>query len=154
MSGYVDKATLLAATDLREEDVELPSLGFTVRVSGLPAAYSNQAQSEALELKTGPRGDQTATVNSEKLEAIQVLHGLVDPKLDTLEEVRTFALRCGPAFRTVIEKIDELSGIDKEAIEKAVATFPAGGETPGGDDVADAATDGRSGPDLHLSTGA
>lgn len=154
MSGYVDKATLLGASDLREEDLELPTLGFTVKIRGLPAAYSNQAQSEALELVTGPRGDQSARVNSEKLEAIQVLHGLIDPKFDTLEEVRTFSLNCGPAFKAIVEKIDQLSGVNKEAIEKANATFQAGGPSAAGDSLVDESAAGRERPDLSVPTGA
>lgn len=113
--------------DLREEDVEdVPVKGESVRVRGLPAAYSNQATSEALELVTGPRGEQTAHVNTEKLEVLQFAHGCVDPKF-TIEEARVIAQKYGPAFRKVIAKIDELSGVDKEAIDKANATFPAGG---------------------------
>ena len=79
--GYTDKGTLLGASDLREQDLELPSIGATVRVRGLAAAFSNQAQSEALELVTDARGRQTATVNTDTLECLQVLHGLVEPKL-------------------------------------------------------------------------
>lgn len=156
MSGYIDKATLLSANDLREEDLELPTLGegVRVRIRGLPAAYSNQAQSEALELVTGPRGDQSARVNSEKLEAIQVLHGLIEPKLATLEEVRTFALNTGPAFKAIVEKIDQLSGVNKEAIEKANATFPAGGPQATGDSLGDEPANGSGRSDLPVSTGA
>lgn len=122
--GILSKDALLTASDLREREVELPSIGGSVRVRGLPAAYSNQAMSEALELVTGRRGEQTAHVNTDTLEVLQALHGLVEPKLASVEEARTFAQNCGPAFREVIKAIDELSGIDKEAVEKANATFP------------------------------
>jgi hypothetical protein len=152
--GYIDKGSLLGASDLREQDVELPSIGATVKVRGLPAAYSNQAQSEALELVTDARGRQTAHVNTEKLESLQVLHGLVEPKLASIEEARTFAQRCGPAFREVVRVIDELSGLDKEAIEKTNATFPAGGSDASGPVVVDGTANGSAGPDLHVSVGA
>lgn len=149
--GYIDKGALLGASDLAEEDVELPSIGATVRVRGLAAAYSNQAQSEALEMVTDARGRQTATVNTEKLESLQVLHGLVEPKLSSLEEVRTFGQRCGPAFRRVVDAIDRLSGVDKEAIEKTNATFLAGGSGEAGDDLGVA--NGSNGSDLPVRVG-
>lgn len=125
------KGELLGASDLREAEVELPSIGGSVLVRSLPAAYSNHAMSDALEVVTDGRGRQSASVNTQKLEALQVLHGLADPKLDSIEEAHAFALRVGSAWRTIVSKIDEISGIDKEAIEKANATFPAGGPGEG-----------------------
>ena len=130
--------------DLKEADVEdVPVPGESVRVRGLPAAYSNQATSEALELVTGRRGEQTAHVNTEKLEVLQFAHGCVDPTF-TVDEARVIAQKYGPAFRKVVEKIDELSGVDKEAIERTNATFPAGGTgaSNGGAAQADAAPSG------------
>jgi hypothetical protein len=44
-----------------------------------------------------------------------------------VDEARLVAQKFGPAFRKVIAKVDELSGVDKEAIEKTNATFQAGG---------------------------
>jgi len=114
--------------DLREEDVEdVPVKGESIRVRGLPAAYSNDATSKALELVTGARGQQTAHVNTEKLEVLQFTYGCVEPTFNE-DEARQIAQKFGPAFRKVIAKIDELSGVDKDAIDKANATFPDGGE--------------------------
>jgi hypothetical protein len=111
--------------DLKEADVEdVPVPGETVRVRGLPAAYSNQAQSEALELKTDRHGEQLATVNTARLEVLQFTHGVVDPVFNE-GEAQAVSEKFGPAFKKVIAKIDELSGVDKEAIENAQATFPA-----------------------------
>jgi len=153
--GYIDKGDLLAASDLREDDVDLPTLGegAKARVRGLPAAYSNQAQSAALEMVAGPHGEQTATVNTHKLSCLQVLHGLVEPKLDTLAEVEAFAEKCGPAFNAIVDKIDDLSGIDREAIEKANATFQARRHEAGGAPVGDEAANGSSGSDLDVRAG-
>jgi hypothetical protein len=124
-------AWLNGPADLREEDVEdVPVEGQTVRVRGLPAAYSNKATSEALELVTGARGQQSATINQHKLEVIQFAHGCVDPTF-TEPEAELVAQKYGPAFKKVIAKIDELSGVDKEAIEKTNATFPSGGSDEG-----------------------
>ena len=125
--AYLNKNALLEASDLVERDVELPSIGGSVRVRSLPAAYSNQASSEALEMVSGPRGEQTAHVNTAKLENLQVLHALVEPKLNSIAEAETFAKNCGPAYKEIIRVIDEISGVDKEALEKAEARFRAGG---------------------------
>lgn len=135
MALSTKEAWLEGPGDLREAEVEdVPVKGQSVRVRGLPAAYSNQASSEALELISGPRGEQSARVNTAKLEVLQFAHGVVDPKF-SVEEAEQIAKRFGPAFKAVIAKIDELSGVDKEAIEKADATFPAGGGSANGSDV-------------------
>jgi hypothetical protein len=150
---YASRDALLGASDIIERDVELPSLGLSVRVRSLPAAYSNQATSEALEMITGPRGEQTAHVNTGKLEALQVLHGLVEPKLGSIDDAYTLAQRTGPAWRKIVEAIDAISGIDKEAIEKANATFQPGGPGDTGQVVGDANGAGHGQPDLSVPAG-
>lgn len=124
-------AWLTGPSDLRTAEVEdVPVKGQTVLVRGLPAAYSNEAQSEALELINTPSGDQKATINSAKMEVLQFAHGVIEPQF-SLEEAEQIAQRFGPAFKKVIQKIDELSGVDKEAVDRATALFPAGGEGEG-----------------------
>jgi hypothetical protein len=150
----MSKEALLGASDLIEREVDLPSIGGTVRVRSLPAAYANQATSEARERRTDARGRQTARVNTAKLEALQVLHGLVEPKLASLEEAEAFALKNARAWRAVVQAIDEISGIDKETIERTNATFQAGGASPGRDDVGVETSAGNGGPDLRVRTGA
>ncbi len=126
MSRSTKQAWLEGPGDLREADVEdVPVKGQSVRVRGLPAAYSNQAASEALELKTTNDGGQIATVNQARLEVLQFAHGVVDPPF-TEDEAAKVSEKYGPAFKKIIARIDELSGVDKEAIEQANATFPVG----------------------------
>lgn len=146
---------LLRKSDLREEEVGLPSLGGSVLVRSLPAAYSNQAQSEATELVQLPGGEQSARINTAKLEALQVLHGLVDPQLRDLAEVEGFATRVGAAWRLIVHKIDEISGIDKQAIEDANARFHAGGETTSvSAEAVDETAAGGGGSDIPARVGA
>lgn len=123
----LSKEALTSASDLKQKEVDLPSIGGSVIVRALPAAYSNQAQSDATELKNTSAGEQFVSVNVARLEAIQVLHGMVDPKFDSLEEVEEFASNVGPAWVEIVRTIDKLSAIDKEAIEAAEARFPRGG---------------------------
>lgn len=140
--ALLSKEALLGASDLEEREVELPSIGGSVKIRSLPAAYSNQATSEALELKTTARGEQLATVNTAKLEELQVLHALVNPKLSSIEEARTFMQNCGPAAKRLVKEIDEISGVDKEAIEQAQTRFQAGGTSEAGSELGDADTNG------------
>jgi hypothetical protein len=140
--GYFTKEDLLGATDLKEQDVDLPSIGGKVRVRSLPAQFSNEAQSEALEFRSVGR-EQVATINAAKMELLQVLHGLVNPKLNSIKDAEVFATKCGPAFKDVVNAIDDLSGVDKEAIEEANRRFQNGAGSPEREDVeAAASTDG------------
>ena len=139
--------------DLREADVEdVPVKGESVRVRGLPAAYSNQASSEALKLTTTNRGEQIATVDTAALEVLQFANGVIDPVFE-VEEAEQIAKKYGPAFKKVIAKIDELSGVDKEAIEAAQARFPTGGESEAGANLGNGVGPGDGGPDLSLRVG-
>lgn len=140
----LSKEALLGASDLAEREVELPSIGGSVRVRALPAAHSNRAISQALEMVTGRRGEQSARINQERLEILQAFHGLVEPKLSSELEAETFATNCGPAFKEVIRVIDELSGVDKEAIERAHALFQDGGSSEGSPPVGNGSSTGSS----------
>ena len=147
MSRSTKDSWLTGPGDLREADVDdVPVKGESVRVRGLPAAYSNQAQSEALEMKT-VGNTQIATVNTARLEVLQFAYGCVEPEF-SVEEAQQVAERFGPAFKKVIAEIDRLSGVDKDAIENAEARFPAGGTGSNGAREAreDAAATGSGGP--------
>lgn len=120
--------------DLKEDTVEdVPEPGSSVRVRSLPARYSAAVQSQ-LKVETGPRGDQIARIDVEEMERLQFLHGVVEPKFSE-QDVRVIFEKYGPAARKVVAKIDELSGIDKEAIEQTEQRFPAGGNGSNGSDV-------------------
>ena len=152
--GRLTKSALLGATDLVEKEVELPTIGVSVVVRWLGAAYGNEAQSKALEMKT-IGNTQIATVNTAALEELQVLHGLVDPHLDSVEEVRGFMEKCGPAAKAIVAAIDELSGLDKDAIEAANARFPGGAEsaTSGNGDGLHGPATGSGGPAVPVRAG-
>ena len=154
--GIFTKEALLGATDLVERTVDLrPWLEGEVRVRSLPASYSNDAQSQALEVVTDPKtGKQTARVNTRTLEELQVLHGLVEPKLSSIEEARQLGEKLGPCWRKIVDTIDEISGVDKEAIEKANAAFQSGGHEESGLSGTNGATTGSIGSDLDVPAGA
>jgi hypothetical protein len=152
--GRLSKEELLSASDLVEREVQLPSIGGSVVVRSLPAAYSNEAASKALKMTEGARGEQVATVDTAQLEILQALHGLVEPSLNSEAEARIFATKCGRAFKEVIRVIDEISGVDKEAIETTEARFPVGVEGENGSAVGDAVASGSGGSNVHASPGA
>jgi hypothetical protein len=138
--------------DLQEADVEdVPVPGESVRVRALPAKYSAEVQGQ---LKLTQEGrEQVAKIDVESMERLQFTHGVIEPQF-TEQEARQVQEKFGPAFRKVIAKIDELSGLDKEAIEKVEQRFPAGGASEGRPVVANGAAAGGSGSDLPVRTGA
>lgn len=162
--GIPTRDELLRATDIAQtHEVELPSLGFSVRIRALPAAYSNLANSEATELVNSEnakgRIEQSVRIDHVKLEALKVLHGLVEPKLATLAEVNTFAERVSSGvWKKLVREIDRLSGMDTESVERTEAMFPDGGsgeEGPAEPDAgADAGANGNGGPAVPVRAGA
>lgn len=127
----LSKDALLGASDLVSEEVELPTIGGSVLVQGLGSKFSNEAMSQAMKQTTIGR-EIVQTIDAAKLEAIQVLNGLVEPKLDTIEEAEQFLEKCGPAAQAVVSKIDELSALDKDAVIEAKARFRSGEEAEAG----------------------
>ncbi len=138
--------------DLREADVDdVPIVGESVRVRGLSARYSAEVQGQ-MKLVTEGR-EQIAKIDVQAMELLQFQYGCIDPEFNE-DEARQIQTRFGPAFRKVVQKIDELSGIDKEAIEKAATRFPAGGAGESGPHVGDGTPAGSNGSDLPARTGA
>ena len=151
MSRSTKESWLTGPGDLKEADVEdVPVPGESVRVRALSARWTAEVQGQ---LKLTQEGrEQVAKIDVPSMELLQFQHGVIDPQFNA-DEARQIQARFGPAFRKVIAKIDELSGIDKEEIEKVEQRFPAGGaseEVP----VVDGASNGSAGPDLHVRVGA
>lgn len=130
MARSTKDAWLKGPGDLATAEVEdVPVKGESVLVRGLPAAYSNEAVSKALK-STQQGRDTVSTVDKHELEILQFVHGCVEPTF-TEAEARQIAEHYGPAWSKVIAKIDELSGLDKEAIDEANARFQERGATQG-----------------------
>lgn len=125
--GRLTKEAWLTGTDLIEKEVDVPELKGTVKIRALPAAYSNQASSEALELKT-QGSEQVATINTDKLEVLQFAHGVIEPEFSE-DEAKQISEKYGPAFKRVINAIDEISGVDKEELAKTQARFQKGSDS-------------------------
>lgn len=137
--------------DLREADVEdVPVAGESVRVRALSARYSAEVQGQLKMVQEG--SEQVARFDIAAMEALQFANGCIDPTF-TLDEARQVQRVYGPAFRKVIAKIDELSGIDKDTLKETETRFPAGGETPAGSNGLDGSPDGRGGSDVRVRAG-
>jgi len=149
MQRSTKEAWLTGDGDLREADVEdVPVPGQTVRVRALSAKYSAEVQGQMKLVSDGR--DQVAKIDVAGMELLQFQHGVVEPSFGPAE-VAIIQEKFGPAFRKVLAKIDELSGIDKEAIEKTEARFPAGGTEPDpGVAVPDGVAAGNGGSDLPV----
>lgn len=113
----VDQAKENAPADLQEEDVEV--WGGKVRVRSLTAAQSAAVKQASIDLK-GRHPD----VAWAEMERRQFLYGVIIPK-HTKEQVKDLHVSSGVGFKKIVDKIDELSGIDKEELRKAQDEFPA-----------------------------
>lgn len=144
-------AWLTGPGDLEEADVEdVPTPGNSVRVRALSARWSAAVQSQTKVVAEGR--EQVAKLDVVAMERLQFIHGVIDPVF-TEAEAQQIQEKFGPAFRKVIAKIDELSGIDKETIKATEERFRPGGEAPSG--KKDNGTgSGDGGPDVRVRTGA
>lgn len=108
--GMIDKDALTARRDASTEEVELPTLGGSVRVRGLTRA-------EALRV-TGKEMD--AAVAERKLLAM----AMTDPVMSE-DDVRQWQ-RVAPAgeLQPVEAAIRRLSGLGSTAVKDEMATFP------------------------------
>lgn len=150
MQRSTTDAWLNGEGDLREDDVaDVPVPGQSVRVRALSAAYSAEVQGQMKLTREGT--DQVAKIDVAAMELLQFVHGCVEPTF-THEQAKQIQAKWGAAFRKVVAAIDELSGIDKEAISQTEARFPSGGDAEadavGGE--ADAAPAGDGGSALRV----
>ena len=129
----LDKAAWGKST-LKTKEIEVEELGGEVLIRELPASYTAEIASNIQIIQDGR--EQRAKVDTPKMERLQFAFGVIDSEgepMFTEAEVKDLAERHGRAFKTVIAAIDDLSGVDKEAIEQSEATFPARAEKPGHD---------------------
>ena len=152
MARSTKDAWLQGPGDLKEDDVQdVPVPGMSVRVRGLPAKYSAEVQGQ---MKLTQQGrEQVAKIDVASMERLQFVHGVIDPVFSEAEAAQVQE-KYGAAFRKVVAKIDELSGIDKDAIEQVEQRFPSGGASEAGAHVDSGTPAGSAGSDLPVRTGA
>lgn len=152
MERSTKDAWLQGPGDLREAEVhDVPVPGMSVRVRGLSARYAADMQGQVKVVTQGR--EQVAKIDAAGMELLQFVHGVIEPTFSEAE-ARQVQERFGPAFKKVIEKIDALSGIDKDAVENAEARFPVGGGSETRQDLGDGASSGSSEPAVPVRASA
>lgn len=146
-----------AKPTLKTKEVEVDELGGSVLIRELPAEYSADIASHIKLVSEGR--EQVAKVDTTTMERLQFAYGVVGDDgepIFTEDEVRVLAKKHGRAFKTVIAAIDDLSGVDKEALKDAKARFPASaeGEGHGGKARSNATPARDSRPAVPSGTGA
>lgn len=121
--GTVEQILEAAPKDIVKDVLAVPEWGFSVRVQSFTAAQSAAVKQRGF----GFKGEET-TVAWAEMEIMQFQLGVIEPKFSE-DQVRQLHLSSGPGFARVIEKLDELGKIDKEALRTAREEFP-GSEQP------------------------
>jgi len=142
-------------SSLRTEEVEVEELGGSVLIRELPAAVSSDLAGLVEMVQVGM--EQKAKVDISLMERRQFAYGVINddhsPQF-TEAEVEELQNNHGRAFKTVVAAIDKLSGVDKEAIEKAEARFPSSNGSGNGPAVADGAPTGSGESPVPAQAGA
>ncbi len=148
--AIVDRGLLLGPqSNSKEKTVSIKAFGGEVVVKRLSGLVVADIQAKATELKN-LGGENVLHINSRKSKVLQILHGLVDPKLNSELEVEQFMDNWGPeAIEELTDAIDEASESNEEAVAETTDRFPQGEGESGSDgtDPVDPAGDGLLGAD-------
>src|SRR5262245_31178929 len=138
-------------SSLRTKEIEVEDLGGSVLIRELPASVSADL-SGLVDIVVIGR-EQRGKVDTVLMERREFTYGVVTDDgqpMFTEQEVEVIQRNHGRAFKLVVAAIDELSGVDKESLEKAEARFPSNGTAPDGSDVDDGPADSGAGPAQHV----
>lgn len=103
--------------DLIECDIDVPGVG-TVKVRSLTAGQQNLLQTECMTMK----GDEIK-FDTNRREAMTFAAGVVQDPPFSEQEANVIAHTWGPAFKLVVTVINEISGTQDDALEKARRKF-------------------------------
>ncbi len=103
--------------DLIECDIDVPGVG-TVKVRSLTAGDSNLIATECMQMK----GDEMK-FDTNRREAMTFAAGVVHEPMFSEQEANVIAHKWGPAFKLVVTVINEISGTQDDALEKARRKF-------------------------------
>lgn len=130
--GNVEAILKKAPEDLVEDTLDVPEWECSVKVKSFTAAQSAAVKERGF----GFKGEETLVAWAE-MEIFQFKLGVIEPAFSE-EQVRALHGTSGRGFNRVIEKLDEMGRIDKEALAKAREEFPRpnkqeeDGVSPGG----------------------
>ncbi|HEX6682429.1 MAG TPA: phage tail assembly chaperone [Candidatus Limnocylindrales bacterium] len=129
--ALLSKKDILAADDIRHEDVPVPEWGGTVRVRGLTGAQRSLIEATMVAAK-----GQAVTVRVDAFQTLRerlVAACLVDEdgkRLFTDVEVKQLGEKSGDVLTRLFNKAQELSGMDQAAVENMAGNSeaaPSGG---------------------------
>lgn len=109
-------ADILAASDIVEEDVDVPEWGGTVCIRG----FTKERQQELRKMATDPR---TGKIDGEKLEMQIFIYGVIDPQFQPVQQTELKKKSAG-ALDRVLKRILAISGMSEDAVEEAVKSVP------------------------------
>lgn len=115
---YLSKDDILKADDLPTRDVDVPEWCGTVRVRGLTGAERDQFDFVLSDAKNNP--------SKAQIRANLVGRCMVDEdgkRLFSETEVAKLAAKSGAALTRIFDVVRELSGMTKDAVEKAAEDF-------------------------------
>lgn len=120
--GTVEAILKKAPSDLVEKTIDVPEWECSVKIRTFTA-------SQAAMIKQRGFGFEGESVNVAwaEMEIMQFKLGVLEPDF-TEDQVRELHLSSGRGFARVIDALDELSKIDKEALAKAKEEFPGSKE--------------------------
>jgi hypothetical protein len=120
--GTVQQILEAAPKDLKEELVEVPEWGYSVRIRSSSAAQQASIKEDGFTFT----GEETQVAWSE-MEIKTFQQGVIEPHFDE-GQVRQLYISSGPGFNRVVNAINTLNNVDQAALEKAKERF----QGPGG----------------------
>lgn len=106
---------ILAADDLAEETVEVPEWGGAVKVKGLTRSQVHELGRKAMVGKE---------ISSERADMLLLVAGIVEPKF-TEDQASILMQKSARATQRIVDVLNELSGMTKEAVAAADRSFPS-----------------------------
>lgn len=110
----LDRFSILSASDLKTQDVDVPEWGGTVRIRSLTGTARNAFGLSLL----GPDGKPSAAGYNVKLVAVSVV-GEDGQPLFTLDDVQALGEKSAAALARVAEAADKLNLLTADAVETA-----------------------------------
>ena len=119
---------ILHASDIREETVEVPEWGGSVRVRSFTKAQAQSIRERAT-LQRDTRNAKAGTLDVSHMELLMFIEGVVEPRFSEGHLI-TLKGKSAVAIERVNKAIARLSGMDAQAVDQAEARFQEGaGET-------------------------
>ena len=112
---------ILRASDIKEETVDVPEWGGSVRVRSFTKAQAQSIRERAT-LQRDTRDKKAGTLDINHMELLMFIEGVVEPKFSE-GHLLTLKEKSAAAIERVNRAIARLSGMDAGAVQAAEARF-------------------------------